>query len=206
MEHRTSPQSIHTCGFAAAAIAVAALVAGCAKEPVAAPTSAAALAPAPLAPEVVALMDRAAIENLYADYYSHLGAGTDFSQFFAQNGELDVNGLVASGADEIKALYVRANGGSGEKPKATKPSDPPPARFHMQLTNLKVEVNGETAKVEAFWSSLMSATLVAPPAVTEYGREQAELVKQGGHWLIHKRVVTSYGGMPKGELKSYVQR
>jgi hypothetical protein len=76
----------------------------------------------------------------------------------------------------------------------------------MQLTNLKVEVNGDAAKVEAFWSSIESKTLVSPPAVTEYGRDQAELVKQGGHWLISKRVVTSYGGMPKSELKSYVPR
>jgi SnoaL-like domain len=193
--------------LAAASIAVIALVTGCTKESATAPTPAAALAPAPLPAEVAALVDRAAIENLYAEYYSHFGTDfLDFSQFFTQDGVLDVNGLVANGADQIKALYVRANGGTGEKPKSPKPSDPPPGKFHMQLTNLKVEVSGDSANVEAFWSSVLSATLIARPSITEYGREHAELVKQGGRWLIRKRVVTSYGGMPKGELKGYVPR
>jgi hypothetical protein len=188
-----------TFSLAATSLAVMALVTGCAKE--------SATAAAPLPAEVVALMDRAAIENLYAEYYSHFGTDfLDFSQFFTQDGVLDVNGLVANGADQIKALYVRANGGTGEKPESSKPSDPPPGKFHMQLTNLKVDVSGDTAKVEAFWSSVLSASLIAPPSITEYGREQAELVKQGGRWLIRKRVVTSYGGMPKGELKGYVPR
>ena len=189
----------------AAVIAAATLVTGCAKElPAAAP---AAQAPPPIPAEVLTLIDRAAIENLYADYYAHFGSGfVDYSQFFTQDGVLDVNGLVANGADAIKALYVRANGGEGEKPKTAKPSDPPPGKFQMLLTNLKVDVSGDTAKVDALWSSLLSTTLVTPPAVTEYGGEHAELVKQGGRWLIRKRVVTSYGGMPKGELKSYVPR
>jgi hypothetical protein len=187
----------------------AVLAAGCAKEPVAvaAVPPSAVNAPPPLEAAVLALVDRAAIENLYADYYAHFGSGfTEYSQYFTLDGVLDVNGLVANGADAIKALYVRANGGTDVKPKSTKPSDPPPGKFHMQLTNLQVDVRGDTANVDALWSSIESKTLISPPAVTEYGGEHAELVKQGGRWLIRKRVVTSYGGMPKGELKSYVPR
>jgi hypothetical protein len=199
--HHLSPLALGTC------VAALALVASCAKEPTAAPATPAAQTPAPIAPEIAALIDRAAIENLYADYYAHFGTGfVDYSQFFTQDGVLDVNGLVAKGADQIKALYVRANGGTTASSKPMPPSDPPPGKFHMQLTNLKVDVNGDTARVEAFWSSIESKTLIAPPAVTEYGREHAELVRQGGRWLISNRVVTSYGGMPKSELKSYVPR
>jgi len=200
----------------AAAIVAAALIAGCTKESSsttaststqAAGAATAATAAAPLPSEVSALIERAAIENLYAEYYAHFGTGfVDYAQYFTQDGVLDVNGLVADGADAIKALYIRADGGTGEKPKEKTPASPPPGKFQMLLTNLKVDVNGDSAKVEALWSSLLSKTLVDPPAVTEYGGEQAELVKQGGHWLIRKRVVTSYGGMPKGELKSYVPR
>lgn len=160
-------------------------------------------APAEQSPEVTVLVDRAAIENLMADYYSHIGDSSfNFSRYFIQDGVLDVNGIVAKGAQEIKALYIRAGGGSAAPPPRD-PKAPPRAMSHMQLTNLKVVVTGATATAEMFWSSLESETLISPPKVTEYGRDRTELVKQNGHWLIKHRIVTSGGGMPEGELKSY---
>jgi hypothetical protein len=75
--------------------------------------------------------------------------------------------------------------------------------YNMQLTNLKVEVKGNTATADMFWSSVESKTLISPPSVTEYGLDHTELVKQNGRWLIKHRVVTSGGGMPEGELQSY---
>jgi hypothetical protein len=161
-------------------------------------------APPAASPEVAALIDRAAIENLMMDYYSHIGNSSfDFGQFFARDGVLDVNGIVAKGADEIKALYVQASGGSAAAPPKQDPNAPPPGMFIMQLTNLKVEVTGSTAKADMFWSSVESKTLISPPSVTEYGRDHTELVKQNGRWLIKHRMVTSGGGMPEGELPWY---
>ena len=155
-------------------------------------------------PELTALADRAAIENLMVDYYSHIGNSSyDFSQYFAPDGVLDVNGIVAKGEKQIKALYVRAAGGAIAAPPARDPNAPPPAMYNMQLTNLKVEVTGDTATAEMFWSSLESKTLLSPPKITEYGRDRTELVKLNGRWLIKHRLVTSGGGMPKSELQSY---
>jgi hypothetical protein len=153
------------------------------------------------------MVDRAAIENLLADYYAHIGSATfDFSKYFTADGVLDVNGLVAKGADEIRALYVRAGGGAGVAPPPERdPSAPPPGKFHMHMTNLKVDVVGETATAELFWNSVRADTLISAPRVTEYGRERTELVKRAGRWLIKRRVVTSYGGMPEGLLKPYMQ-
>ena len=160
-------------------------------------------APTAQSPEVSALIDRAAIENLMVDYYSHIGNSSfNFGQYFVKDGVLDVNGIVAKGAEQIKALYVRASGGSAAAPKQD-PNAPPPGMFIMQLTNLKVEVKGNTATADMFWSSVESKTLISPPSVTEYGTDHTELVKQNGHWLIKHRVVTSGGGMPEGELQSY---
>jgi hypothetical protein len=160
-------------------------------------------APAAQSPEVTALIDRAVIENLMVDYYSHIGNSSfNFGQYFVKDGVLDVNGIVAKGAEEIKALYVRASGGAAAPPKQD-PKAPPRGMFNMQLTNLKVEVNGNTATADMFWSSVESKTLISPPSVTEYGRDHTELVKQYGHWLIQHRIVTSGGGMPEGELQSY---
>jgi hypothetical protein len=161
-------------------------------------------APAAQSPEVTALIDRAVIENLMVDYYSHIGSSSfNFGQYFVKDGVLDVNGIVAKGAEEIKALYVRASGGAAAAPPKPDPNAPPPGMFNMQLTNLKVEVRGNTATADMFWSSVESKTLISPPSVTEYGRDHTELIKQNGHWLIKHRVVTSGGGMPEGELQSY---
>jgi hypothetical protein len=164
-------------------------------------------APAAQTPEVTALLDRGIIENLMVDYYSHIGNSSfNFGQYFVKDGVLDVNGIVAKGAEEIKALYVRASGGAAAAPQKPEPNAPPRGMFNMQLTNLKVEVTGNTATADMFWSSVESKTLISPPSVTEYGRDHTELVKQNGHWLIKHRVVTSGGGMPAGELQSYKNR
>ena len=163
-------------------------------------------APAEQTPEVTALIDRAVIENFMVDYYSHIGnSAFDFGRYFIPDGVLDVNGIVAKGAEEIKALYVRAGGGAGAAPPAQDPNAPPRGMFNMQITNLKINVAGDTATAEMFWSSVESETLISPPSVTEYGRDLTELVKQNGHWLIKHRVVTSGGGMPEGELKAYMK-
>ena len=160
-------------------------------------------APAAQSPQVTALMDRAIIENLIVDYYSHIGNSSfNFGQYFVKDGVLDVNGIVAKGAEAIKALYVQASGGAIAPPKQD-PNAPPRGMFNMQLTNLKVEVTGNTATADMFWSSVESKTLISPPSVTEYGRDHTEFVKQNGHWLIKRRIVTSGGGMPEGELQSY---
>ena len=162
------------------------------------------VAPAAQSPEVTALIDRASIENLMMDYYSHIGNSSfNFGQYFVKDGVLDVNGIVAKGAEEIKGLYVIASGGAAAAPPKQDPNAPPRGMFIMQLTNLKVEVTGSTATADMFWSSVESKTLISPPSVTEYGRDHTELVKQNGHWLIKHRIVTSGGGMPEGELQSY---
>ena len=73
-------------------------------------------------------------------------------------------------------------------------------------SNLKVAVHGDTAVANMLWYSIVSPTLIAPPSVTEHGHDRTELVRQGGRWLISKRVVTSDGGMPEGLLDSYLGR
>lgn len=163
--------------------------------------------PAVNADGLTALIDRAAIENLFADYYAHIGdSAFEFSRFFTTDGVLEVNGLVAKGAEEIKAMYARAGGGDGAAPAAPDAAAPPPGVSNMQFTNLRIDVNGDRATAELFWSSVASETVISPPRFTEYGRERTELVKQAGRWLIAQRVVTSGGGMPEGLLPTYPRR
>jgi hypothetical protein len=167
-------------------------------------TAACSKAPATPPLELTEMVERAAIENLFNDYYSEFGPNSqhNFMSYFAPNGRLEVNGIVANGVDEIKALYVQAGVG-GEKKAPKTEGAVPKGVSEMMFTNLRIQIQGEKAVATLLWHSVESDLLTSAPKVTEYGRERTELVKQDGRWLISKRVILSEGGMPEGELKFY---
>jgi SnoaL-like protein len=158
-------------------------------------TSAGAAEPSSAA--VMALLDRAQIEDLLVDYYSGLGSKRhDFGAYYVADGVLDVNGLVAQGQQPIEDLYKKIAAGS----------PPRPGTFRMMLTNLKINVNGETATADVLWTGVNSEKVTAPPQFVEQGREHDELVKRGGRWLFKHRVITSDGGLPPMFEKTYQKR
>jgi len=175
--------------------AILVLMAACSKAPTTAP------------PELTALVESATIEDFFNDYYAQFGPDSknDFMAYFAADGKLEVNGLVAKGYDEIKALYVQAGSGGGEAaPKAE--GAVPEGISRMMYTNLDIDLQGDRAVATLLWHSIKSDLLTSAPKVTEYGSERTELVKQGGRWLISNRVILSEGGMPEGMLGSYPKR
>lgn len=158
-------------------------------------------------PELTALVERAAIEEFFYDYYAQFRPDSkhDFMSFFSADGRLDVNGLVAKGHDEIKAMYAQAGAGGGEKkPKAEGAA--PEGVSEMIVTNMKVDLHGDKAVATLLWHSIKSELVTSPPKVTEYGRERTELVRQNGRWLISNRVVLTEGGMPEALLASYPKK
>jgi hypothetical protein len=168
-------------------------------------------APAPVTPttppELTALVERAAIEDLFNGYYSQFGPSGrhNFMAYFAPDGVLEVNGLVANGIDQIKAMYTQVGlGGEAKAPKAK--NTVPKGISEMMFTNLNIQLQGDKAVATLLWHSVESDLLTSPPKVTEYGTERTELVKQNGRWLISKRVILSEGGMPEGLLKSYPKK
>jgi hypothetical protein len=164
-------------------------------------------APAGPTPQVQALLDRAAIEDLYADYYANFGGDDhDFARYYTADGELDVNGMVAKGTDAITTMYVQSSGGPNVQPPRHDPQAPPRGKLELPISNLKVDVHGNAATVDLVWSSLEADSVVGAPRVNEFGREHTTLVRQDGKWLMQHREITSYGGMPKSLLKSYVVR
>jgi uncharacterized protein (TIGR02246 family) len=81
-----------------------------------------------------ALLDRQQIQDLFTRYYAGLD-GTDpaaFGKYFAPDAQLDVNGMVAHGQDEIAELYRRVR---ADKPPRT-------GTFRMILSNPLIEVTG----------------------------------------------------------------
>jgi hypothetical protein len=175
-----------------AILAALVFIAACSKAPTTTPS------------ELKELVERAAIEDLFNDYYAQFGPNSqhNFMSYFAANGRLEVNGLVANGIDEIKAMYAQAGVGSeGKAPKAA--GAVAEGISEMMFTNLKIQLQSDKAVATLLWHSVKSDLLTSAPKITEYGRERTELVKQDGRWLISKRVILSEGGMPEGLLKSY---
>jgi hypothetical protein len=143
------------------------------------------------------LLDRAQIEDTLVDYYGQLGnEGRDYSDFYAQDGVLDVNGMIAKGKKEIEDLYKKSAEGSSL----------PPGAFRMLLTNMKIAVNGATATADVIWTGISSETVKSTPKLVEQGREHDEFVKLNGKWLFKHRVITSDGGLPPFFEKNYKKR
>jgi hypothetical protein len=148
------------------------------------------------------LLDRIQIEDLLTRYYYDLSRGNahELSEYFTEDALLDVDGTIAKGHEEIKKLYQRP---------APDPNAPPPdpsRRGHMLLTNPIIEINGDTATAHVIWTGVMNEGIGKLPHIFEQGREDTELVKRNGKWLIKRRYVTADGRMPNRFDANYKQR
>jgi SnoaL-like domain len=146
---------------------------------------------------VTTLIERARIEDLLLDYYSHLGAGRGaFGSFYVADGILDVNGLVAQGQQAIEELYKQVAQGTPRR-RGT---------FRVLLTNPRIVVVGDTATADVIWTGVNSPSVKSVPQIVEQGREHDDLVKRDGHWYFKRRIITSDGGLPAMFDKTYQKR
>ena len=164
-------------------------------------------APTTVPPELTELVERAAIEDFFYDYYAQFRPDSqhDFKSFFTADGRLEVNGMVFNGLDEIKAIYDQIGAGGEEEEKKAEGAVPEGVS-EMVVTNLKVDLQGDRAVATLLWHSINADLVTSEPKVIEYGRERTDLVKQNGRWLISNRVVLTEGGMPEALLESYPKR
>ncbi len=153
---------------------------------------------APEAQMLQTLIDRQAIEDLFTRYYLGLDAGDPegFGKFFFADAELDVNGMVTRSHAEIAELYRDV-----KQDKA-----PLHGTFRMLLSNLLIEIDGDTAKAQCLWTQLLNDNLMGPPRLIEQGREYDLLEKVDGKWKIRKRVVIADSGLPHMMLPTYTPR
>jgi hypothetical protein len=160
-----------------------------------APAAAAVAAQTPMT--VTTLIDRAQIEDLLVDYYSHLGGGGgDFASYYVADGTLDVNGLVAKGQQAIEELYKQVRKRTPRRP----------GTFRMLLTNPHIVVTADTATADVIWTGVSSASVKSLPQIVEQGREHDELIKRDGRWYFKHRLITTDGGLPAMFEKTYQNR
>ena len=144
------------------------------------------------------LLAKVAIEDLLNRYYQGFGTGDPaaFNEFYTDDAVFDVNGIVAEGKEEIEAIYA----GTDDDAPAN------PGTFHMVLSNLVVDVEGDTATASMLWTGVDNTDLRGPPTIREQGREYDLLVRQGSKWLIKKRVVVADSGLPESMVATYDKR
>lgn len=147
------------------------------------------------------LLDRIQIEDFLIRYYYDLSSGKahELSDYFTQDALLDVDGTIAHGHAEIDALY-----GGGDEEQAE--TEVPTSRGHMLLTNPVIEINGDTAIAHVIWTGVMNQGVGTPPSLYEQGREDTELVKVDGKWLIKRRYISSDSGIPDRFDETYEAR
>jgi hypothetical protein len=146
------------------------------------------------------LLDRIQIEDLLVRYYYDLSMGRahEMSEYFTEDAMLDVDGTIANGRAEIERLY---GGGRARDPNAaTLP------RNGMLLTNPVIEVKGNRAQAHVIWTGVSNKGVGEAPSLYEQGREDTELVKTDGKWLISKRYISSDSGLPDRFDQTFKQR
>jgi hypothetical protein len=137
------------------------------------------------------LLDRIAVEDFLTLYYYELSSGESraLSEYFTEDALLDVDGTVAHGHAEIAALYSPPGSTEAAATQQTR-------RGHMLLTNPVIEIKGDTAIAHVIWTGVMNEGVGKPPSLYEQGREDTELKKVNGKWLISKRYISSDSGLP----------
>ena len=148
------------------------------------------------------LLDRIQIEDLLTRYYYNLSRSNahELSEYFTENALLDVDGTVAKGRAEIAKLYQNPT------PDPKEPAPAPGRRMHMLLSNPIIDIKGSTATAHLIWTGVMNEGIGKLPQIVEQGREDTELVKQNGKWLIKRRYITTDGRMPNRFDKNYKPR
>lgn len=138
------------------------------------------------------LLDRIQIEDILTRYYYDLSVGKshELSDYFTEDAVLDVDGTVAKGHKEIARLYQRPEGASAPEPTAQR------RRGHMLLTNPVITVDGDKATAHVIWTGVMNEGVGKAPSLYEQGREDSELRKVNGKWLISRRCISSDSGLP----------
>ncbi len=138
------------------------------------------------------LLDRIQVEDLLTRYYYDLSQSNahELSAFFTEDALLDVDGTVAKGRTEIAKLY------QSPEPAAKQAAPATARRMHMLLTNPIITIKGSTATAHVIWTGVMNEGIGKLPQVVEQGREDTELVKQNGKWLIKRRYISTDGRMP----------
>ena len=138
-----------------------------------------------------ALADPAQVEDLLTRYYWNFGnsKAESFGEYYAPDAEFVLGKNTYKGVKAIEGMY------------AAVPKDVPQRSayaLNILINNMLVTMHGQTATARLVFTETITQKEGDKPAILTQGREFDRLVKQGGRWLISKRIVMGAKGIPDG--------
>ena len=134
--------------------------------------------------------DRALIEDLAARYLFALDFrdAKTYSETFTEDGILDYGRGELKGR---KAIFELIEGMSqrAKEAAAKDTSGLRPAKGSHNISNMVIKVEGNTARMVAYWFHHGNDNPDRKAAATSYGHYEDELVKVNGVWLFSKRKI-----------------
>lgn len=131
--------------------------------------------------------DRSEIEDLQARYLFALDFGDPqaYASTFTEDGVLDY------GAGEIEGREAIADvvSDEGAPEDNTGDSDLRPAAGRHNITNIVLEIDGDTAVGRAYWFHMGNDNPDRAAQLNSFGHYEDELRKVDGEWLFSKRVI-----------------
>ena len=135
------------------------------------------------------LEDKEAIRHLLETYidFNESRDYRAYSQLFASNGQLNLRRGSAVGPDAIYELLEKNFGG------------PLPAGSFLRnashvLSNIVIDVDGDTATARSRWALLSPAPADGTPRVAQSGFYRDRLVRENGEWKFLERSIVT--GIP----------
>src|SRR5690606_27425995 len=134
--------------------------------------------------------DRAKLEDLQARYLFALDFRDPeaYAATFAPDGVLDYGAGVIQGRDAI-AEMVRNTRRNAEAQRAADDSGLRPAAGRHNITNIVLEIDGDTAKGTAYWFHMGNDNPDRSAQLNSFGHYEDELVKIDGEWYFSKRKI-----------------
>ena len=133
--------------------------------------------------------DRAEIEDLMSRYLyafdwqdAEAYAGT-----FTTDGVLEFAGGTERGHEELKK--VMRDMAVREKAKADASFPPRRHRVRHYVTNLVLEIDGDSARSTSYWWEFNNDARAGRPYLGTYGHYEDDLVRVNGRWLFAKRKI-----------------
>lgn len=137
--------------------------------------------------------DRAEIENLMATYIFALDLkdADAYAGTFTEDGVINHAGGIERGRDEIHQ-FIQTSAENARRQQASRDKSlPKPIPNRHSIGNLEIlEINGDSAKGRAYWSS-MSVDENGQAHVSEYGFYEDEYQRVNGKWLFSKRLIVN---------------
>jgi hypothetical protein len=138
------------------------------------------------------LEDREAIRHLLETYidFNEARDYRGYSQLFATNGKLNLRRGAAVGPDAIYELLEENFGGP-------LPADSFLRNASHVLSNVIIEVDGDTATARSRWALLSPSPADGTPYVAQSGFYRDSLVRENGEWKFLERSIVT--GIPVPE-------